>query len=79
MTKATVRQLRYNFREIEARLNKGEEIHVYKRKKLIGRLLPVRPKDDAYPDFAALSKRVFGKKKSKITGTQIVSEGRGEY
>lgn len=79
MTKATVRQLRYNFREIEARLNKGEEIQVYKRKKLIGRLLPVRLKGEAYPDFAALSRRVFGRKKSKVTGTQIVSEGRGEY
>lgn len=79
MTKATVRQLRYNFREIEARLNKGEEIHLYKRKKMIGRLLPVRPKGDAYPDFAALSKQVFGRKKMKKTGTQIVSQGRGEY
>jgi antitoxin (DNA-binding transcriptional repressor) of toxin-antitoxin stability system len=79
MTKATVRQLRYNFREIEARLNKGEEIHLYKRKKLIGRLVPVRPAAQDYPDFAALRRKIFGKKKSKISGTQIVSEGRGEY
>lgn len=79
MRKATVRQLRYHFREIEARLNKGEEIELYKRKKMIGRIVPVRPKAEDYPDFAALRRRIFGRKKSKITGTQLVSEARGEY
>jgi antitoxin (DNA-binding transcriptional repressor) of toxin-antitoxin stability system len=79
MAKATVRQLRYHFREIEARLNKGEEIELYKRKKMIGRILPARPKKEDYPDFAALRRRIFGKKKSKITGTQLVSEQRGDY
>ena len=79
MAKATVRQLRYNFRAIEARLNKGEEIDLYKRKKMIGRLIPVAPQGDAYPDFAATRRRIFGRKKLKITGTQIVSEGRGKY
>jgi antitoxin (DNA-binding transcriptional repressor) of toxin-antitoxin stability system len=79
MSKATVRQLRYHFREIEARLNKGEEIEVYKRKKLIGRLLPVRLRGEAYPDFAALRRRISGKKRSSVTGTELVSEQRGEY
>ena len=79
MAKATVRQLRYNFRAIEARLNKGEEIDLYKRKKMIGRLIPARPQGEAYPDFDAIRRRIFGKKKLKITGTRLVSEGRGEY
>lgn len=79
MAKATVRQLRYNFRAIEARLNRGEEIDLYKRKKMIGRILPVAPKPEDYPDFAALRKRIWGKKKHKITGTQLVSEQRGDY
>ena len=79
MAKATVRQLRYHFREIEARLNKGEEIELYKRKKMIGRLVPARPKAEGYPDFAALSKRIFGRKKMRKTGTEYVSEARGEY
>jgi antitoxin (DNA-binding transcriptional repressor) of toxin-antitoxin stability system len=78
MTRATVRQLRYHFREIEARLNKGEEIEVYKSKKMIGRLLPARLKSEAYPDFAALSRRIFGEKKTKKTGTELVSEQRGD-
>ena len=79
MAKATVRQLRYHFREIEDRLNKGEEIELYKRKKMIGRLVPVRLKSEEYPDFGALSKRIFGRKKMKKTGTELVSEDRGEY
>ena len=74
MRKATVRRLRYRFPEIEAHLNKGEEIEVYKRKKMIGRLLPVRFEEpEAYPPhFAALSRRTFGGKKTKRTGSELV-------
>lgn len=79
MKKATVRELRFRFHEIEAHLKKGEEIEVYKRRKLIGRLVPVAPKPDDYPDFAALSRRIFGKKKTRTTGTELVSEQRGPY
>lgn len=76
--RATVRDLRYRFPEIEARLNKGEEIEVCKRKKVIARLVPVRPKLEEYPDFAALQKKIFGKKKARTTGTQLVSWARGD-
>jgi antitoxin (DNA-binding transcriptional repressor) of toxin-antitoxin stability system len=79
MKKASVRDLRYRFPEIEAQLNKGEEIQLYKRQKVIGRLLPVHPKRDAYPDFSALSRRIFGKKKTRKTGTDLLSEERGSY
>jgi len=53
MKKTTVRGLRYHFPEIEAWLNKGEEIVVHKRQKVIARLLPIRPKAAAYPDCYA--------------------------
>ena len=79
MKRATVRDLRYHFRKIEARLNRGEEIALYKRQKLIARLLPVRLKAEAYPDFAALRRRIFGSKKVRKTGTDLVSEERGTY
>jgi antitoxin (DNA-binding transcriptional repressor) of toxin-antitoxin stability system len=78
MKKATVRDLRYRFPEIEAQLNKGEEIELYKRQRMIGRIVPVRPKDEAYPDFSAISRRIFGKKKTRTTGTELVSDARGE-
>jgi antitoxin (DNA-binding transcriptional repressor) of toxin-antitoxin stability system len=77
--KITVRDLRYHFREIEARLSKGEEFEVHKRHRVIARLLPVRPKDEAYPDFAAMRRRIFGGKKTRKTGTDAVSEERGHY
>lgn len=79
MKKATVRDLRYHFPEIEARLNKGEEIVLHKRQRVIARLLPVHPKAEAYPDFAALRRKIFGRKKARKTGTDIVSEERGRY
>jgi len=79
MRKATVRDLRYHFREIEARLIKGEEIELYKRKRMIGRLLPVRPNAEMYPDFSTLSRQIFGTRKARKTGTDLVSEERGDY
>lgn len=79
MKKATVRDLRYHFREIEVWLNKGEEIAVHKRQKMIARLLPVRPKTEAYPEFSALRRRIFGAKKARKTGTDLASEERGRY
>jgi hypothetical protein len=52
---------------------------VYKRKKLIARLAPVRTKAESYPDFAARRRRIFGGRKARKTGTQLVSEERGTF
>ncbi len=79
MKKTTVRDLRYHFPEIEARLNKGEEIIAHKRRKMIARLLPIRPGTDVYPDFSALRRRIFGAKTTRKTGTELASEERGRY
>jgi antitoxin (DNA-binding transcriptional repressor) of toxin-antitoxin stability system len=79
MKKTTIRDLRYRFPEIEARLNKGEEIVLHKRRKVIARLLPVGPKAGAYPDFAALRRRIFRGRKARRPGTELVSEERGRY
>jgi antitoxin (DNA-binding transcriptional repressor) of toxin-antitoxin stability system len=79
MKSATVRDLRHHFAEIEARLQKGEEIEIRKRKRVIARLLPVRPKAKAYPDFAAIQKEIFGNKKVKQTGTELLAEARDRF
>ena len=79
MKKATVRDLRYRFPEIEAHLNKGEEIELYKRRKIIARLLPVHQKAEDYPDFVALRRRIFGKKRARTTGTEMLEQERGRY
>ena len=78
MKRATVRDLRYHFSAIEATLRQGEEIEIRKRKRVIGRLVPVRPKVSAYPDFAARTRKIFGDKILAVTGAELVSWGRGE-
>jgi antitoxin (DNA-binding transcriptional repressor) of toxin-antitoxin stability system len=78
MKSATVRDLRYRFSEIEARLRQGEEIEIRKRKRVVGRLVPVRPKASAYPDFAARTRKIFGGKVMPVTGAELVSWARGE-
>jgi antitoxin (DNA-binding transcriptional repressor) of toxin-antitoxin stability system len=79
MKTATVRDLRYHFSAMEALLNKGEEIEIRKRRKVIAHLKPVRPKAGGYPDFAAIRKEIFGNKTASQTGTELVSESRGAY
>ncbi len=78
MKKATVRDLRYRFSAIEATLRQGEEIEIRKRRRVVGRLVPVRLKVSAYPDFAARAQKIFGKKTLPVTGADLVSWGRDE-
>jgi antitoxin (DNA-binding transcriptional repressor) of toxin-antitoxin stability system len=79
MKTATVRDLRLHFPEIEARLRQGEEVQIRKRKQVIAKLVPIRPKADApyLPDFAARQRKIFGDKKMSVTGAEIVAWDRG--
>jgi antitoxin (DNA-binding transcriptional repressor) of toxin-antitoxin stability system len=80
MTKASVRDLRYNFPRIEAQLRSGEEIEITKRKRVIARLVPVRSHArKAVPDFAKMLKEIYGDKVMKTTGAELVSEQRGRF
>jgi antitoxin (DNA-binding transcriptional repressor) of toxin-antitoxin stability system len=80
MTKASVRDLRYNFPRIEAQLRSGEEIEITKHKRVIARLSPVRPHArKAVPDFAKMLKEIYGDKVMKTTGAELVSEQRGRF
>jgi antitoxin (DNA-binding transcriptional repressor) of toxin-antitoxin stability system len=80
MKTATVRDLRYHFSEIEARLRQGEEIVIRKRKRVIAKLvpLPTAPESRDYPDFAARQRRIFGDKVVPVSGAEIVAWDRGE-
>lgn len=77
--KVSIRDLRYHFSEVEARLKKGEEILVHKRRKMIAKLSAIRPETEAYPDFSAIRRRIFGTRKARKTSTKIVSDARGRY
>jgi antitoxin (DNA-binding transcriptional repressor) of toxin-antitoxin stability system len=78
MKNATVRDLRYRFPEIEAQLREGEEIKISKRRRVIARLVPVKPRRRQWPDFLARLKKIYGRKVSKVTGAGLVSWARGD-
>jgi antitoxin (DNA-binding transcriptional repressor) of toxin-antitoxin stability system len=75
-----VRDLRYRFPEIEARLHEGEEIEITKRKRAIAELVPLKiRRRKGPPDFMPMLRQIYGNKVSKVTGAQIVSEQREPY
>jgi antitoxin (DNA-binding transcriptional repressor) of toxin-antitoxin stability system len=79
MKKATVRDLRYRFSVVEDLLRDGEEIHITKRKRVIARLLPPKPASRIRrPDFLARLKKIFGKKRMKVSGAEIIALDRQE-
>lgn len=79
MKKATVRDLRYRFSAVEDLLRDGEEIYITKRKRVIARLLPPKPVASVRPpDFLARLKKVFGKKRMKVSGADLIALDREE-
>ena len=78
--KATVRDLRYHFPEIESLLQEGEEIQITKRKRVIARLVPERAAATVVlPDFMALLKEIYGNKRLKVTGAELIRADRDRY
>ncbi len=80
MKKATVRDLRYRFSVVEDLLRDGEEIHITKRKRVIARLLPPEPAPPkAFPDFLARQKKLFGRKRLKVSGAEQLAAERERF
>lgn len=79
MKTASVRDLRYRFGEVEARLREGEEIQIRKRKRIIGRLLRVRPRPAEWPNFRAMLKEIYGDKVLKVSGAELLRWERDRY
>lgn len=80
MRRATVRDLRYRFRDVENLLRDGEEIQITKRSRVIARLVPAEPViPSRRPDFLARLKKIYRGKPLKVTGAEIVSRERGRY
>lgn len=78
MKKASVRDLRYRFSEIERLLQQGEELEITRRKQVIARLLPVRPLVRR-PDFLARLRQIYGRKKLNVSGAQLLSQERERH
>lgn len=79
MKRASVRDLRYRFRRVETLLREGQEIEITKRKRVIAKLRPVQAKSAKLPDFAAQMRKIFGKKKMKVSGAELIARERNRY
>ena len=81
MKTASIRDLRYRFPQIEARLREGEAIDITKRKRVIARLVPVKaqPRRRVPPDFLAMLKEIYGEHVLGVSGAELVAEERGRY
>jgi antitoxin (DNA-binding transcriptional repressor) of toxin-antitoxin stability system len=81
MTKASVRDLRYEFKKIERLLRQGEEIQITKRRRVIARLVPESEEGakKKMPDFRARMRAIFGDKVLAVSGADLISADRDRY
>jgi antitoxin (DNA-binding transcriptional repressor) of toxin-antitoxin stability system len=79
MKKATIRDLRYRFGEVEDLLSEGQEVLITRRKRPVARLLPAQAKPGPErPDFLGRLKKIY-KKTLKISGADLVSSERDRF
>ena len=75
-----MRDLRYSFKEVEARLAEGEEIEIVKRNKVIAKLVPVTPEPPVEkPDFLGRMKKNWGDKLLEPTNAELLAEERERF
>ncbi len=80
MTKASVRDLRYEFKKIERLLRQGEEIQITKRRRVIARLVPESAEvPKKMPDFLARVRKIYGDKVLAVSGADLISADRNRY
>lgn len=80
MTRASVRDLRYDFKKIERLLLQGEEVQITKYGRVIARLVPERPGcPRKMPDFGARMRKIFGDKVLEVSGADLISADRDRY
>jgi len=80
MKKASVRDLRYEFKKIEHLLRQGEEIQITKRRRVIARLVPEGTEArKEIPDFLARLRTIYGDKVLAVTGAELLSSDRSRY
>ncbi len=78
MKTATVRQIQHNLNEVLGWVENGEEVHVFRRRKLVAKLVPAVASTVDSPDFLARAEKVWGERPGGKPLSEIVSEDRGE-
>ena len=80
MKRASVRDLRYSFREVEAQLAEGEEIEIVKRNKVIAKLVPVpQEPPPRMPDFLGRMKKIHGDVILHPSNAELLAEERDRF
>ena len=80
MKTITVRDLRYQFPKVERMLREGQNIEVTKRRRVIARLVPERAAvEAALPDFMAQLRKIYGNKKLKVSGAELLETERDRF
>jgi antitoxin (DNA-binding transcriptional repressor) of toxin-antitoxin stability system len=80
MKTASVRDLRYRFRDVEELLRGGETVQVTKRKRVIASLVPSKAAAPSRrPDFLARLKKLYRGKPLRVAGAELLSRERGRY
>ena len=80
MKTASLRDLRYSFKKVEYLLRQGEEVQITKRRHVIARLVPERAQAPAeLPDFMGRMRAIYGGKKLKVSGADLIREDRNRY
>ena len=78
MRKASVRDLRYRFREVEELLREGQEIQITKRGRVIAKLIPAQSAvPPRRPNFLARLSKIYRGKAMKVSGAELVAQQRG--
>jgi antitoxin (DNA-binding transcriptional repressor) of toxin-antitoxin stability system len=79
MKRASVRDLRYNFAEVEDLLRQGQEIQITKRRRVIAKLVPATSRASSRPDFMGRLRKLYGTKVLKTSGADLLGEERSRY
>jgi antitoxin (DNA-binding transcriptional repressor) of toxin-antitoxin stability system len=80
MKRASVRDLRYSFKEVEAQLAEGEEIEIVKRNKIIAKLVPVAPmRPVEMPDFLGRMRKIHGDVILHPSHAQLLAQERERF
>ena len=78
MKTATVRMVQHNLSEVLSWVERGEEVHVLRRKKVVARLVAPEPEAPASPDFVGRAKAIWGARPRGARLSATVSDARGE-
>jgi antitoxin (DNA-binding transcriptional repressor) of toxin-antitoxin stability system len=78
MRTATVREVQHHLGQVLSWVERGEEVRVVRRKRVVARLLPPEPQPAAAPDFLGRARAVWGERPRGERLSTIVSRSRGE-